>query len=468
MNFKQTKIVATLGPASDNPETVKQLIESGVNVFRFNMKHADIAWHHERINMVQKVADEMRVSVGILIDLQGPEIRIETRDHQDVPIKQGERVVFADTLAEDVNVCIPHDVVFGTLKVGDTILVADGFLEFAVVEVRDHSVVVEAQGNYVIKHRKGVNLPGKKIDLPSLIEDDLRKLDMAGKAKVDIVALSFSRTKKDIQILRQEMEKRHIDALIMAKIESQEAIDHLDELIQTSDAIMVARGDLGIEVPIEQLAYWQKHIITECRKYNKPVITATQMLESMIENPRPTRAEAVDVANAVFDGTDAVMLSAESASGKYPVKAVQHMARIAEYTEKKSRIKCKDHAQDVTGLIIHAAESMLDTENHPKVDGAVVFTETGYTARVLSACRPKFPIIAVSRSQKTVEKLTLSYGVQPFCIDYPRGDYSLPKEVFDELKKKKLIEKGQKLLVIHGLNWQYPGGTNTLTLLTVV
>ncbi|NLD49513.1 MAG: pyruvate kinase, partial [Clostridiaceae bacterium] len=171
-NFKQTKIVATIGPASDSPETIKQLIEAGTNVFRFNMKHADIAWHHERINRVQKVADEMGVSIGILIDLQGPEIRIETRDHKDVAVNQGERITFAGTLQKGIDVCIPHDVVFSNLEIGDTILVADGFLEFEVKEVGEGSVVVESKGDYVIKHRKGVNLPGKKIDLPSLIEDD--------------------------------------------------------------------------------------------------------------------------------------------------------------------------------------------------------------------------------------------------------------------------------------------------------
>ena len=377
--MKLTKIVATLGPASDSPEIIEKLITSGVNIFRFNMKHADIAWHRQRINLVQKIADRLKISIGILIDLQGPEIRLETREHKSVIVKKGDLVEFGVSLQSGVNVCIPHQIVFDTLKPGDKLLVDDGFYEFEIVEINNKTMTVRSQDDGFINHRKGVNLPGKHINLPSLIDDDLKKLDMAGVNKVDFVALSFSRTKKDIEVLRFEMEKRKIKARIIAKIESQDAIDHLDELIASSDGVMVARGDLGIEVPIEELAYWQKTIINKARIATKPVITATQMLQSMIDNPLPTRAEAVDVANAVFDGTDAIMLSGESASGKYPVKAVQQMAKIALFTEPKVEVIRIDHTpQNQTELLVHGVMAMLDSSQHPGIDKIVVFTESGY------------------------------------------------------------------------------------------
>lgn len=466
---KMTKIVATIGPTSDTPEMVEKLIEAGVNVFRFNMKHADIEWHRVHINMVQGVADKMGVSIGILIDLQGPELRLETRDHKEIEIKSGEKVIIAENLNKaEVNICIPHKVFFESLSKGDIVLVDDGFIEFEVLEVRKGEIVVKSAEDCIVKHRKGVNLPGKKINLPSLIDDDLKKLDMAGRNKVDFVALSFSRTRKDVDILREEMEKRNVKALIIVKIESQEALDNLDDLIDATDGLMVARGDLGIETPIEQLAYWQKYMIEKCRLSGKPVITATQMLQSMVDSPRPTRAEACDVANAVFDGTDAIMLSAESASGKFPIKAVEHMARIAKFSENKAELIMEGcEPKDQTEMIVHAACAMLDSEEHVNIDKILVFTETGRTARLIASLRPHLPIIAVSQLQKTVEELTLSYGVDPYVYDYEVGEYNLPKKTLDFLKEKGLIKKGEQLMVLHGTFWKKPGMTNTVALLKV-
>lgn len=467
--MKHTKIVATLGPTSDSEEKIKELITAGVNVFRFNMKHADIAWHNERINRVQHVADTLKTHIGILIDLQGPEIRIETKDKTDVSLKKGEGIWFSPHFLPDLpSICIPHPVVFNALDVGDKLLIDDGFLELDITEVSQKGVYAVAIEDCVIKHRKGLNLLGKDIDLPSLIEDDLHKLDMAAKTKVDFVALSFSRTKKDIEILRKEMKKRNVDAHIIAKVESQAGLDHLDELIETADGIMVARGDLGIEVPIEQLAYWQKMMIAKCRVAHKPVITATQMLESMIYNPRPTRAEATDVANAVFDGTDAVMLSAESANGKYPVKAVLAMARIAQYNEqRRGPSDFIPSANDLTELVIRAAQSMVKQQNSVKIDAIVVFTETGRTARVLSSFRQEIPIIAVTDREKTVETLTLSFGVTPIYSKFPEGSVLSPAGELQELVKKQILKKGQTVLAIHGKSWKTPGLTNALAVMTV-
>jgi pyruvate kinase len=471
MTTKKTKIVATIGPACDSRESIAMLIDRGVNVFRFNMKHADIAWHSERIKRVQAIADALKTPIGILIDLQGPEIRIETPGKADIAVKKGELVTFSAKYSDAGRVvCIPHPIVFRVLNVGDALLIDDGFLEFTVKKISGQTLVAEALDDCIIKHRKGMNIPGKKLDLPSLIEDDLRKLDMAQSHKVDFIALSFSRTKKDIEILRTEATKRKLNAKIVAKIESQQALDNLDDLIAAADAIMVARGDLGIEVPIEELAYWQKTIIAKCRAARKPVITATQMLQSMIDNPRPTRAEATDVANAIYDGTDAIMLSGETASGKFPVKAVEAMARIAKFNENKKTQAvmpiAQTPAQNSTELIVRAAISMLMNESVP-IDALLVFTETGYTARALSSFRPQVPIIAVTDEKKTVETLTLSYSVQPIFEVFPSGIIASFDQVLSHLKKQKLIQPNQTILVIHGKRWKTPGLTNALTIVTV-
>lgn len=464
--LKKTKIVATLGPSSDSPEKIAELIGAGVNVFRFNMKHADIPWHNERIERVQKVADGLGTSVGILIDLQGPEIRIETPEGKDVPLSKGQSITFAHEFREHETVIrIPQALVFTVLDAGDSFTLDDGFLEFKVVKKENNAFVAETLDDCVIKNRKGMNIPGKDIDLPSLIDDDLKKLEMAAKTKVDFVALSFSRSRADIEILKEEMKKRKVNAHVVAKIESQQALDHLDELIEVSEAIMVARGDLGIEVPIEELAYWQKTIITKCRIARKPVITATQMLQSMIDNPRPTRAEATDVANAVFDGTDAVMLSGESASGKFPVKAVAAMAKIVEFNEKRSTVPhLSIEQEDTTELVVDAAVAMLKEHQNVHIDAAVVFTETGRTARAISSFRPKVPIIAITDHEKTVETLTLSFGVTSVLSTFPSGVFDSANEVLGMLKKKHIIHEGQTLLIIHGVQWKKPGMTNSLSI----
>ncbi len=465
---KKTKIVATLGPSSDSPEKIAELIQSGVNVFRFNMKHADIPWHNERIFRVQSIADELNTSIGILIDLQGPEIRVETFEKKDVVLKKGEHVIFArEFVPGSTSVRIPLDLVFTVVHVGDEFSIDDGFLEFKLVEVAGKQFTAEALDDCVIKHRKGMNFPGKHIDLPSLIDDDLKKLDMAAKTKVDFVALSFSRDKKDIEILREEMKVRNVHAKIVAKIESQQALDHLDELIEISDAIMVARGDLGIEVPIEELAFWQKLIINKCRAARKPVITATQMLQSMIDNPRPTRAEATDVANAVFDGTDAVMLSGETASGRFPVKSVKAMAKIAQFNEDRAKV---EHAHIVregsTELLVDAAVAILQQQEH-SIDALVVFTETGYTARALSSIHAKIPIFAVTDQQKTVETLTMSYGVTSVYAEFPTGNFSDATAILSQLKERLYVHAGQTVLVIHGSHWKRPGLTNSLSVVQI-
>lgn len=463
-----TKIVATLGPASDSLKTIENLIKAGVNVFRFNTKHGTTQWHQERIELVQKVADKLKTSIGILIDLQGPEIRLETINKLPLAIEKGQLLRITPSFISDIDsICIPHILIFSSVKKGDRILIDDGAVELVIERVLKDLIETRVLEGESIGHRKGVNFPGVEINLPSLIHEDLKKLDMVTTKKIDYVALSFSRTKNDIELLRHEMIKRKIDAMIVAKIENLQALNNLDELISAADAVMVARGDLGIEVPIEQLAYWQKIIINKCRVANKPVITATQMLQSMSFSPRPTRAEATDVANAVFDGTDALMLSSETASGKYPVNAVVAMDKIARYNEQVDKyISFNVLPLSETDMIINSTKELLN-QNVIDIKKILVFTSSGLTARSISRLRPRIPIIALTTDQKTVEKLSVSYGIRAIKTDIHEGEFSLPNPAINKLIKTGELHKGDDIVVIHGQNFYREGSTNAVAILKI-
>ena len=467
-NIKLTKIVATIGPASESPEQIDRLIDAGVNVFRFNTKHSTPEWHEEHIKIVQEVADIKKETVAILLDLQGPEIRLETKEKLDIPVKVGQIISIGLSFVDDIQVIIPHSAVFEILQPKDELLIDDGFVETEVLKVTKDTIVVEVKNDAVIKNRKGVNLPGKDIDFPSLIENDIKQLDRNARGKIDYVGLSFVRSAKDIRLLRDEMDKRGMSAKIVAKVENQAALDKIDEIIDEADIVMVARGDLGVEVPIEQLAYWQKMIISKCRMANKPVITATQMLESMIANPRPTRAEVTDVANAVFDGTDAIMLSAECASGKYPVRTVETMAKIAKWNEHQRPDEViKFENADATSIVAEAAISIVNSKLKPKIEGVVVFTETGHSARVISKYRLNVPLIAITADQKVAESLVVSYGVVPIVIDIKEGAFTTPKKILDELVKREILNQGDMVVVVHGSKWYRSGFTNAIQIAEV-
>lgn len=469
-----TKIVATIGPASESVEMIRDFIEAGVNVFRFNMKHNEPKWHLDRIQRVQSVANSIKTHVGILIDLQGPEIRINTQK-EDIPLGTNETFVLTSNanlpkehkLDKYKVIRLNHKIVLKTLQVKDKFSIDDGFFEFEVIDkISSTILLVKSLQNGIIKHRKSLNLVGLDVALPSLIDEDLDKLDMATKTKVDFVALSFTRSKRDITILRKEMEQRKIEAMIVAKIESQAGIDNIDEIIENADAIMIARGDLGVEMPMEEIPYLQKEIIKKCRHANKPVIVATQMLQSMIESPIPTRAEAADVANAVFDQTDCVMLSGETASGNYPLKAVRYMKKLVAYNEtKKDDSLYVPKNADQTHAVVRAALSMTKLDSGVKIDKVLVFTQSGYTAKVFSSFRPDIPIIALSESEKTVEQLTMSFGIVPYLGKFPDASFTYDK-LFSELKRKGHLKVKDLVVVVHGKRWQDEGRTNAIVVLT--
>lgn len=455
--MKHTKIVSTLGPASESNKMISALISAGVDVFRLNTKHGNIGWHRE---MLQKIDER----VATLIDLQGPEIRINTINSEPLQVFSGEEIVFGKSFKDQkVQIVIDQKEVFGAIHKGDTVLIDDGLIEFDVVRATKDSFVAKARTDQLIKNRKGLNLPGKHINMPSLVDADLEMLTLLKKFNVDFVALSFCRSKKDIENLRAEIKKHNSKAQIVAKIESQQALDNLDEIVESTDAVMVARGDLGIEVPFERLAQSQTEIIEKCRTTGKPVIVATQMLESMTVNPRPTRAEATDVANAVFNGTDAVMLSGETASGHYPVKAVEAMSRIIKYNENMGTLYNPTLSpKSDTQLIIDAAMNIVRKDHGPEIDVIIIFTETGYTARMMSRYRPHIDIIAMTESREIARSMNLVYGARGVEAKFPTGRFSFSEKMVSMMKKKKLVKAGQTALVVHGQHWRTEGQTNAL------
>ncbi len=460
---RKTKIVATIGPASYSENILTELIEAGADIFRFNMKHDSADGYRDNILIAKKVIKKANANIGILFDLQGPDIRIDTKDKETIEMNKGDKIYFGpEFLDKEQSIKISHKEIFEELEVGDMILIDDGLYEFRITEKRNKGIIVQALENCEIKNRKGVNVPSKKLSkIPSLTKDDLDKLDLAKELSADFIALSFCRSKEDILNARKEMEKRKINAWIVSKIENQEGLNNIDEIIEESDAIMIARGDLGIEIPIEKIAHVQKMIVDTCRQKNKPVITATQMLESMINNPRPTRAEATDISNAVLYGTDAVMLSGETAAGKYPVKCVKTMAKIVDYNEEFiSMLRPQDsniEAKSISQLLARTAVSMIEDKSNVKINKVVVFTDSGFTAKVIASYRLNIPVVAVTDNIEVSKFLTLSYGINAVCIDFNNTKSNKIEFVLKELKKKGYIEQGEGLLLVSGkhLNMEY-------------
>jgi len=420
---RRAKIVATLGPASSTEETFRQLVRAGLDVARLNFSHGSHEQKAELIAMVRKVAREEGKPICILGDLQGPKIRTGTLvDHKPVLLETGKRLTITpekiEGTAERVSTVFPT--LAENLKPGDRILLSDGLIELRVVELRGADVISEIVNGGMLGEKKGINLPGVPIKVPSLTEKDEEDLEFALKHGVDTIAVSFVQTAGDVRYVKRRVAALGSEAWVIAKLEKPQAVDHLDSILEAADAIMVARGDLGVEMPPEKVPAIQKHIIRRAAEYRKPVITATQMLESMIENPRPTRAEASDVANAIYDGTDAVMLSAESAAGKYPVESVAMMAKIVVETETQIRLEPR-LASAVHRKSLTIPETICECMAHSAQDldlaAIAIFTETGNTARLLSKYRPEAPIYALSPFEEVVHRTNLLWGTHPIQCD---------------------------------------------------
>ncbi len=463
--MRKTKIVATIGPSCDSEEKIEAMISAGVNVFRFNMKHGDIDWHQKRMQIVEKVCQKLHTRVAMLIDLQGPEVRIASLPKGMTEVKKGESVWFVKSDNADEGISLDHPEILGGIEEGQVIYSNDGFLEFVVVEIEAERVRVEVVEGGPISTRKTVNFPGADLDFPALMNKDIEHLELAVKEHVDFVALSYVRSTRDIEILKEELAKRQVKCKVVAKIEHPLAVQNFDAILEASDAIMVARGDLGLEYPQEEVPKLQKQIVNKCKMAGKPVIVATQMMESMTEHPRPTRAEVSDVANAVYDGADAVMLSGETASGKYPVRAVQTMARIAQTTEEVAEypglvVDGRNGGQ--TAVVVGAAHRMaeLSANGSGRVSAFVVLTETGKTAEYLSRLRPLLPILAISELSTTLDQLTLTWGVKPILYQQKKGEPVDVNAVVSLLEQRKFLRHGDKVIVVHGEQWGASGSTS--------
>ena len=417
---RRAKIVATLGPASDSEPVFRDLVRAGVDVVRLNFSHGKREEKLPLIQMIRKVSLEERKPMCILADLQGPKIRTSwLKDHKPVLLKAGERLTITPREIDGTAALV--GTTFKTLaenvEQGSRILLSDGLIELRVLEVQGGDVICEIINGGLLGEHKGINLPGIPVRVPSLTEKDAEDLEFALKNGVDAIAVSFVRTAEDIHLVRNRVAALGYETWLVAKLEKPQAIDQLDHILSAADAIMVARGDLGVELPPEQVPAIQKHIIRRAAEMRRPVITATQMLESMIENPRPTRAEVSDVANAVYDGTDAVMLSGESAVGKYPVEAVAMMARIvidAEQHIKEDQF-IEHHAERPSHLSID--ETICEAAAHAAGDlnlrAIALFTETGSTARQISKYHPAAPIYAFSANDITINRVNLLWGTTP-------------------------------------------------------
>ena len=467
---RRAKIVATLGPASNTEPVIRNLVRAGVDVVRLNFSHGSQDEKLELIKMIRQVSREERKPLCILGDLQGPKIRTSTlTNHQPVLLKAGQQLTI--TPREVPGTASLVGTTFKTLaenvEQGSRILLFDGLIELRVHEVKDGDVICDIVNGGMLGEHKGINLPGIPVRVPSLTEKDADDLEFALKNGIDAIAVSFVRTAEDVSIVRNRVSAYGGETWIIAKLEKPQAIEHLDAILTAVDAIMVARGDLGVELPPEQVPAIQKHIIRRAAEFRKPVITATQMLESMIENPRPTRAEVSDVANAVYDGTDAVMLSGESAVGKYPVEAVSMMARIvvdAEHHIKEAEFADR-RMQRRTHLSI--AETICEATAHASDDldlrGIALFTESGQTARKLSKYHPSAPIFALSPVGVTINRLNLLWGTTP--IHCPKVTST---EALVECAEKLLAEGGyvkprEVIAIVAGTRTR-SGSTNFLRL----
>jgi pyruvate kinase len=449
MSSKKTKIVATIGPATESEEKIAELITAGMNVARFNTKHNEPSWHREVALRVRKVAKEMKTPVAILLDLQGPEIRINLKKDQ-IALKKHDRLTFVseETQGSDENVFIPLHVI-QSLNVGNRLVMDDGACRFLITEKTEHHLVVECLDDCIIKTRKTLNTPNIVIDMPALLPKDELYLDELCEEKIEYVALSFVRTTEDITHLRSVLKQKGITSDIIAKIENRKAVENLDSIVRESDAVMVARGDLAIEVDFEELIYWQKKIVRLSQKYAKPVIVATQMLASMVEKPVPTRAEISDIANAVYDGTDAVMLSEETTVGKYPVRAVEIQAKIAEHYEQYTS-ECFPESGEETKInpLLHSTLNVLK-QKEKSVEKIVIVCDDPNMVRQLSSYRCKTSLLAVTSSLELSQKLALSYGVEPIFIPDIDLHTINSKDLFDILKTNEKLSLGERVLFLY-------------------
>jgi pyruvate kinase len=466
----RTKIVATIGPTSSSSEVLTRMIQAGMSVARLNFSHGSYEEHARVVELLRAVASELDTAVTLLQDLQGPKVRVGQLREGQLELTEGQNVALlpvTEFRGEPGSIPIDYPLLAEDASVGEQVLLDDGLLELRVERVAGMRVECAVVEGGILKSRKGVNFPGLDLQLPSLTEKDERDLEFGLAQGVDWVSLSFVRRADDIAVLKNLLVRRgHADTPVIAKIERPQAVDNLEEIIAIADGVMVARGDLGVEVSPERVPMLQKRIIRLCNLRGIPAITATQMLDSMIRNPRPTRAEASDVANAIADGTDAVMLSGESAVGAYPVKAVEMLAKIAGAVEQEIEFPPVPPADsDETHALSEALNAIDKTL---KLRAIVAFTSSGYTALLASKERPSVPVVALTPDRGIYHRLNLIWGVVPILIDHQVETFEdLVDQAEVNLLERNMAVHGDKILIMGGIPTRRAKGTNFLKIHTV-
>ncbi|WP_303861613.1 pyruvate kinase [Alkalibaculum bacchi] len=469
--MKKTKIVCTIGPASESEEVLTQLIKKGMNVARINFSHGVHDEHKKKFDMIKKVREKSNLPIAIMLDTKGPEVRIKQFENGGIHLEKGDEFTLTteDILGNEKKVTITYEKLTEELKIGDFILADDGLIKFSVKEINGADILCDVLNGGELKNNKSLNFPDINISLPAITEKDVKDLIFGIEEGIDYIAASFIRKTEDVLAIRRVLEENNGENIkIISKIENREGVNNIDAILDMSDGIMVARGDLGVEISAEEVPLVQKEIIKKCNMLGKPVITATQMLDSMIRNPRPTRAEVTDVANAIFDGTDAIMLSGETAAGKYPIEAVETMGRIAVTTEQSSeyhRLAKHNFSGEISvaNVVSHAASSSAQQLNAAAI---IAITKSGHTARMISKFRPTAPIVAIADDERVVRTMSLVWGVNCIHGDIKDMD-SLFKNSIDTTVEKGILKNGDLVVIIAGVPVGVKGTTNMLRIQTI-
>ena len=466
--MRKTKIVCTIGPASENENEFKELVLNGLNVARLNFSHGTHEEHKAKIDVIKKVRKDLDSSIAIMLDTKGPEIRTRDFENGSAELIKGQEFILTtrDVLGSNKIASVTYEDFSRDVKEGDTVLVDDGLISLEVMEkINDTDLKCVVKNGGTVKNKKGINVPNVQINLPALTQRDIEDIKFGIEQGVDYIAASFIRSAEDVISIRRILEKENADIMIISKIENRQGVENIDEIIEVTDGIMVARGDLGVEIPAEEVPLVQKILIKKCNDAGKPVITATQMLDSMMRNPRPTRAEVSDVATAIFEGSDAIMLSGETASGSYPVEAVQTMARIAEMIEnsldyedilKAKKIGCTNKIAD--SISYATCRTCLDL----KASAIISATSSGYTAAAVSKFRPAAPIIAATESEQVMRKLSLYWGVYPVKINKMNSTDEIIEKSVERALELGYIENGDLTIITAGVPVGISGSTNLL------
>ena len=466
-HFSKTKIVCTIGPACNSPSMIEDLINEGMNVARLNFSHGTLSDHENNIKNIRLISARLQKPVAIIQDLSGPKIRIGSLYKDSITLKANDQFTLTNKAIEgnEKIASVTYPLLPDKVFAGDAIFLCDGEIELKVIQNDQTNILCQVIVGGALSTSKGINIPTRSLPISSLTEKDKRDLDFGIGHDVDYVALSFVKTVDDILELKELIQKQGKDTPIIAKIEKHEVLDNLEDIIKTADAIMVARGDLGVEIPLERIPLVQKRIIHIANRYCKPVITATQMLESMVNNYRPTRAEVTDVANAIFDGSDAVMLSEETARGRYPAEAVRMLSKIAREIEPHlvRRNNFEMHTPNNPITIPDAiSNATCQVANDLNIKAIITSTQTGSTARFVSKYRPKQLIIAVTPSLNTYRRLALVWGVIPILTESMQNTDDMMKKGIDAAKQAGYINEGETLAITGGVPVWKPGSTNLL------